>query len=183
MINRNTNKFVIFAALTAAVMITAVIFTGQLSAEDQDPFGQISPEKPSEMNSKAKDVLKIGTYNPQAVFDQHPLKDKLMKQYGTIQKATQKAQKEGDQQKVMKLQQQFEQQRNQIIEKFHSDVDKAIPAIAKKNGIKVIALEISYTADDIATKNVTKQLMNAFTEKDKKEERKMPKFQFQNKQQ
>ncbi|AQQ71824.1 hypothetical protein SMSP2_02203 [Limihaloglobus sulfuriphilus] len=162
MIHRNTNKFVMLAALAAGVLITAVMFTGQLNAQDQAPSWQNS----SEQNSTSKESSIIGTYDPQAAFEQHPLQEKLMEFYASIQEETQKAQQQENQQKLRQLQQQFEQQRNQVIEQFHQDVEKALPEAAEAAGVKIIALEIAYTANDITPQDVTEQIVETFTEKD-----------------
>ncbi len=173
MIHRNTNKFVLLVALIAGVLITAAMFTGQLNAQDQLPFGQTSAER----DSKTKEAFKVGTYNPQAAFEQHPLQEKLMEQYTSLEVAIQKAQQDGDQQKAMQLQQQFEQQRTQIIEQFQQDVEKALPEVAEAADVKVIALEIAYTADDVKTQDVTAHIVKAFTEKDEDKSAE-PQFQF-----
>jgi hypothetical protein len=162
MIHRNTNKFVLLVVLAAGGLITAVMFTGQLNAQDQVPSLQNSPEQ----NSKEEVQFKVGTYDPQTAFSKHPAQKTLMDSYTSIQASIQKAQQEGDQQKVMQLEQQFEQQRNQIIEQFQQDVEKALPDAADKAGVKVIALEIAYTADDVAPEDVTSDIVETFTEED-----------------
>lgn len=159
---RNTNTFVLFIALTAVALIAATLFTGQLRAQDQIPYGQTFSEK----DSQTEKAITVGTYNPQAAFEQHPLQEKLMEKYMTLQPAIQKAQQENDQQKAIQLQQEFEQERMQIIEQFQKDVDKALPEVAEAAGVKVIALEIAYIADDVKTQDVTAHLVEAFTEND-----------------
>lgn len=161
MIRRNTNKFVLLAALTMGVLITAVMFTGQLNAQDQAPFQQPSPER-----GTPGEVFRVGTYNPGAVFDQHPLQEKLMDEYTAMQEAAQIAQQEGDHETLMQLEQQFEQQRNQIIGQFQQDVESALPQVADAAGVKVIALDIAYTASDIAQEDVTAHIVEIVTEND-----------------
>ncbi len=175
MIHRNTNKFVLLVALTTGILISAAMFTGQLNAQDQVPSFQTSSENDS------KGTFKIGTYDPQTAFEQHPLQDKLMEKYASLQTAIQQAQQQNDQEKAMQLQQQFEQQRTQIIEQFQQDVGKALPTAANAAGVKIIALEIAYAADDVKQQDVTAHIVETFTGKDENK-RAEPQFQFPNQQ-
>jgi Skp family chaperone for outer membrane proteins len=126
------------------------MFTGLLSAQAQD-----APEKP-------QSTLQVGTYDVEATFQQHPAQKELEKASQSSQAQMQAAQQEGDQQKLHQIQQQFEQTRSQVVEKFYRDVNKAMPTAAKAADVKVVAAEVSYTAKDVETKDITPQLIAAF---------------------
>ena len=173
MMSKHTNKLVLAITVIICIAVTIAIFTGPLTAQAQVPLGQASTAK----SDGSKVAFKVGTYNPQTAFEQHPLQKKLMEKYNSLQAAIQEAQQEGDQQKAMQLQQQFEQQRTQIIEQFQQDVEKALPEAAEAADVKVIALEIAYTADDVKTQDVTAHIVETFTEKDENKSAE-PQFQF-----
>lgn len=171
MSQHETNKFVLITGMIVGIAVTIVIFTGHLTARPQ--LSQV----PATESNESKDVFKVGTYRPQAAFEKHPLHKKLMEKYTSLQTEIQGAQQEGDQQKVKQLQQKFEQHRTQIVEQFQSDVKEAFPEVAEETGIKVIALQIAYTANDVAMQDVTEHIVEIFTEKDEKESAE-PQFQF-----
>ena len=159
--------------MIVGIAVTIVTFTGHLTARAQAPLSQV----PATESKESKAVFKVGTYRPQTAFEKHPLHEKLMEKYTSIQTAIQLAQQENDQQKMAQLQQKFDQQRTQIAEQFQSDVKEAFPEVAEETGIKVIALQIAYTANDVAMQDVTEHIVETFTEKDEKENAE-PQFQF-----
>ncbi len=144
MIQTNLNK--LFFGVTTAI----AMFAGLLSAQAQD-----APEKP-------QSALHVGTYDLQAAFQQHPAQKELEKASQAAQAQMQAAQQEGDQRKVQQIQQQFEQTRGQVVDKFHRDVNEAMPTAAKSADVKVAAAEVSYTAREVETKDITPQLIAAF---------------------
>lgn len=148
MMQANLNKL-FFGVATAVAM-----FTGLLSAQAQD-----APEKP-------QSTLQVGTYDVEATFQQHPAQKELEKASQTAQAQMQAAQQEGDQQKLQQIQQQFQQTRSQVVEKFYRDVNKAMPTVAKAADVKVVAAEVSYTAKDVETKDITPQLIKVFSKKE-----------------
>ncbi len=176
MSQHTANKYKLVITMGACIAVTIVMLTGHLIA--QAPLGQgpVSAAKPNDPNM-SKFAFKVGTYNPQAVFAQHPLKKVLLEKYTSLQTAMQEARQKGDQQKEMQLQQQFEQERKQITEKFESDLKKAFPEVAEETDTKVIALEIAYTEKDVGTLDVTPHLIKTFAAKDQKRRTK-PQFQF-----
>ncbi len=144
MMQTNLNKLFLGVATTVAM------FAGSLSAQAQD-----APEKP-------QSTFQVGTYDPEAAFQQHPAQVELGEASQTAQAQMQAAQQEGDQQKLQQIQQQFEQTRGQVIEKFYRDVNQTMPTAAKAADVKVVAVEVSYTANDVETRDITPQLIAAF---------------------
>jgi Skp family chaperone for outer membrane proteins len=130
------------------VVVTIVaMFTGLLSAQAQDV---------------SESALQVGTYDVEAVFQQHPARTELEKISQTAQAQMQAAQQEGDQEKLQQVREQFQQTRDQLVEKFYQDVDKTIPTAAEEADVKLVAAEVSYTAKDVESKDITPQLIAAF---------------------
>ncbi|MFP4027755.1 MAG: hypothetical protein ACLFWL_08200 [Candidatus Brocadiia bacterium] len=138
----STFRLSIFATLTLAVL--AIAGATHVRAEGAD---------------NAKTV--VGIYEPQRAFQQYPGRAKLMKAYQSVQKDMAKAREEGDQQKTQQLQQQLQQKQEEVIEEFENKVEKALPTIARKEELKLVATEVVYTADNVETKDVTTAVMEA----------------------
>lgn len=173
----NANKLVFLIAGIISIAAAIAVFTGPLTAQAQAPWGQEPVPEPAPEPNELKVAFKVGTYRPQVAFEKHPLQKKLMQEYERFETAMGEAQQEGDQEKVRQVQQQFEQQRTQIVQQFHTDVQQALPEVAEEAGIKVIALEIAYTAEDVATQDLTEDLVKTFAE-DGQEQTAEPQFQF-----
>ncbi len=144
MMQANLNKL-FFGVVTVVAM-----FTGLLSAQTQD------------VSEKPQTTLQVGTYDAEAAFQQHPAQKELEKALQTAQAQMQAAQQEGDQQKLQQVREQFQQTRDQVVENFHQDVNKTMPTAAKAADVKVAAAQVSYTAKDVETKDITPQLIAAF---------------------
>lgn len=141
-------------ALALAVVLGLVVsFVHQAGAQQIE-----LPEEAEQAEQEA--TLKVGTYNPEAVFQSHPGHARLM---NAVQEAQQ--QLEGaDQQTRAQLQQQISQQQAEIVQQFQSDVQEALPEAAEAAGVKVVAVEIAYTAEDVETVDVSQQLIETFEE-------------------
>ncbi|MFO7957720.1 MAG: hypothetical protein R6X33_11560 [Candidatus Brocadiia bacterium] len=139
-------------ALALAVVLGLVVsFVHQAGAQ------QIELPQEAEQ-SEQEATLKVGTYNAEAVFQSHPGHARLM---NAVQEAQQQV--EGaDQQTRAQIQQQISQQQAQIIQQFQSDVQEALPEAAEAADVKVVAVEIAYTAEDVETVDVSEHLIKAF---------------------
>lgn len=142
--------------LIAAVMAVAVIAGGQY-AQAQDE----------------SEELVVGTYDIQQVFQRHPAQTKLQELESTTQAEIQKAQQAGNVQKTQQLQQQYEQQRGQIIWDFQTKVNQIIEEAAKSADVKVVASEFAYIAEDVTEKDITPDLVKVMAkERSQKAEQK-----------
>lgn len=109
-------------------------------------------------------TLKVGVYDAQALFQQSPDGKELMEYYENLQQEIQKAQQAGDQMKIQQLQQEAEKKRTEVVENFHKSVDEILPDVADDAGIKVVAVQVIYTADEVQTENLTRALADAMDE-------------------
>lgn len=114
------------------------------------------------VQNDAGDQLMIGTYDAQSAFEQYPARTEMVQQIQQSQQKMQQAQQQGDQQTLMKLQQELEQLQQETIAAFYNDVEEALPQIAEKQGIKVIAMQVIYTSDDVKSSDVTQQIVKSF---------------------
>lgn len=100
----------------------------------------------------ADDAVKVGTYDQQSAFMQYPGREKLVEAYQEAQKEN--GQDQATQQRLQKIQQ-------EVIEDFRSDVSEVVPDVAEEAGVQVIATGVKYTADDISTRDVTPEIVEA----------------------
>ncbi len=136
------------ALLTAGLVLGAIVLIG--------PHTDAQAQQQA-----AKGAMQVGVYDQQALFQEYPGSQELMQFYQGIQDQMQQAQQDGDQQKLRELQQVTEEKRQEVIQNFEKAVDNALPTVADEAGIKVVALQVVYTADDVKTTNLTRPLAAA----------------------
>ncbi len=160
MIQRNANKFLIGAGAVVGMAVVAVLVAAQLPAQAQMP----APDRPGAQAEGARPAVKIGTYDPEKAFLAHPAQKEMMEALTTAQNQMQQAQQDEDQQKMQQIQQQFEQARQKAIQQFQQDVDEALPEAAQTAGVKIVAMQVVYKADDVKAVDITPRLTKAFEE-------------------
>lgn len=135
--------------LGVGLLSAAVIAVGLLTGGDA-------------VQANAADGLKVGTYNPQDAFEQYPARGEMMREMQAAQQKIQEAQQQGDQQTLMQLQQEIQQLQQETIQAFYKDVEEALPEIADKQGVKVVAMEVVYTSEDVESSDLTEQVVSSF---------------------
>ncbi len=113
---------------------------------------------------QADAVMAVGVYQPQAVFNEHPVREEMIGELERVQLQMQQAQQAGDTQRIMELQSEMEQKQQRVIERFQQDMDQVMPRVAEQAGVKVVAVQIAYVADDVQTKDVTRQVIASVRE-------------------
>ncbi|MFW6164409.1 MAG: hypothetical protein ACODAJ_16690 [Planctomycetota bacterium] len=159
MYQRNASRpsFTDGRAVALAVTVLTMLL-GHVSAQAQAPRRDAPGQR--------KAALQVGTYDPQAVFMKHPAQEQLAKAGQAARTQMQKAQQEGDQEKVEQVQRQYAETRTRFIDKFEDDVADALPDVARAAGVKVIAVQVAYTAEDVRTKDITPHLVKVFSKQD-----------------
>lgn len=157
MIRRHANKAFITMIVAVAVLVSVTIFTGPSRAQLQ----VFQEEAPPADTRTSQVAVEVGTYTPAMAFEKHPAQQEVMEAFQIAQAQMQEAQQQGDQETIQQVQQQYEQKRAQIVEEFQRDVAKVLPEAAEAAGVKVVALQVVYTADDARVKDVTPHLINA----------------------
>lgn len=114
------------------------------------------------VQANAADGLKVGTYSPQDAFEQYPARTDMVEQIQAAQQKMQQAQQDGDQQTLMQVQQEIEQLQQDTIQSFYKEVEEALPEIAAEQGVKVVAMEVVYTSDDVQSSDLTDQVVDSF---------------------
>lgn len=99
--------------------------------------------------------IAVGTYEPGQVAQQTGLQQKMTEQMSGLQQRMQQAQQDGDQEAMQAIQGEAQQIQQKAVEDFESSIDEAMPKIAESAGVQIIAVEVSYAADGIETKDVT----------------------------
>jgi len=108
---------------------------------------------------QADDVLAVGTYSVEDVAAQSGLQQQMQQEMSGLQIRMQEAQQEGDQAAMQQIQTEAGQIQERIVADFENSLDAAMPAVAEKAGVKIIAADVSYAADDVETRDVTNDII------------------------
>lgn len=92
--------------------------------------------------------IRIGTFDPERVFQQYHGINELIALSQRLQAEAQQAQMQGNQQRLMELQMEMQEGQMRVINQFQEDVQRLVPDIARENDIKIVAVEITYIADE-----------------------------------
>ncbi len=173
MIRRNARTFLLGFALVAVFVVGIAMLTGDGSAqtefpeefmfEEEAPTPEEEPLSPEE-EPPAPDALQVGTYDPDVAFRRHPVQQTLQMALRTAQSEMARAQQAGDQMLMQQVQQQYERTANMAIQEFQQDVTRVLPEVAAEAGVKVIATDVVYSADDVHISDITPQVIDAMLE-------------------
>ncbi len=105
-------------------------------------------------------AVRVGTYDPEAVFQQYPGYAELMEAVQTAQQELEGA----DQQAIMQAQQRIQELQAEVIRDFQADVDRALPDVARNAELQLVAIEVAYATDGIETVDITAQLAEAVSD-------------------
>jgi TolA-binding protein len=105
--------------------------------------------------------LRVGTLEPGMAFQHWAGRDEAIAQMQQIQTQAQAAQQAGDEMQVMQLQNQMQQKQQELLTNFERDLREVLPEVAREAGVKVIAVNIAYTADDVETQDLTAEVVEA----------------------
>lgn len=161
MIQNNTRRFFLGTAVATGIAVATLTLISQMTAQAQEPGQDVPARQPK----RSEAALKIGTYDPETAFQSHPAQKKLMGARKTALEQMQQAKQQKNAEKVRQVQQQYEQARDQAVQQFDRDVTQALPKVARDAGIKVVAREVVYKADNVKTVDITPHLSRVFTQK------------------
>lgn len=117
-----------------------------------------------ESDDEADNVLVVGTYNPGEVFQASAASKELDDKAQAAQAEANQAQQDGDQEKMMRISQQYQMDQQRIIQQFQQDIEAVMPGVAKSEGVKLVAIEIAYADPDVKAKDVTGAVTKAMAE-------------------
>ncbi|MGD2116468.1 MAG: hypothetical protein PVG07_15540 [Acidobacteriota bacterium] len=103
----------------------------------------------------------VGTYQPQQVAQATNFQQKMMQQMQGLQQRAQQAQQEQDQAALQQIQQEAQQMQQDAANQFLADIEAVMPQVAESTGAQIIATDVTYTADGIATQDVTQAIIDA----------------------
>lgn len=130
----------------AAVVVTALLALAVIDA---------GPRSWAQAEPGADATFRVGTYDPQQVFNAYPGRERMMNQITELQGEMQQAQQEEDEQRLIELQQQMQQQRDEAIEQFQVDVERTLPTVADEAELHLVAIDVVYTRDGVEREDIT----------------------------
>lgn len=142
MVTRSSTRILTLCGI--AIVAVAAVFAAQGTLQAQE--------------SEASGIV-VGTYTPRDVAQQVGLEEKMRGEMEGLQQRMQAAQQQGNQQEMQSIQAEAQQVQQRIIGDFESNMDAAMAEVAEQTGVDVIAIEVSYTAPGIETKDVTSEIV------------------------
>lgn len=139
---RIVTRALILGGIAAAAVLAAVATQGTLQAQETESSGIV-----------------VGTYAPGDVAQHTGLQQRMQEGIEDLQQRMQLAQQAGNQQEMREIQAEAQQLQQDIVADFESSVDAAMADVAKAADVDIIAIEVSYAAPGIETKDVTQEII------------------------
>jgi hypothetical protein len=126
-------------------------------------IGGLSQAAPATLDEHDDEQIRLGTYDPQATFQQYLATTTFHQEMEELQREAQEAQQQGDQQRLMEIEQRVQQMQNRHVQAFYDGVESIMPTVAEEAGVKIVALEIVYADESFSepkdlTRRVVEQL-------------------------
>lgn len=107
--------------------------------------------------------LVIGTYQPSQVAQSVGFQQRMMQKMQGLQARMQQAQEEGDQEAMQQIQSEAQQAQQDATNELLADIEAVMPQVAGETGVQVVAVNVTYTADGVTTKDITQDIVNAMS--------------------
>ncbi|MDX1632147.1 MAG: hypothetical protein R3234_09810 [Thermoanaerobaculia bacterium] len=107
--------------------------------------------------------LVVGTYEPAQVAQSVGFQQKMMQKMQGLQARMQKAQEEGDQEAMQQIQTEAQQAQQDATNELLADIEAVMPEVAETTGVQVVAVNVTYTATAVTTKDITQDIVNAMS--------------------
>jgi hypothetical protein len=160
---RNPTRHRTGFATAALALIGAIAMLPSLKAQDRS-----QTQRPAETGMQAPDApaqeIVVGTYDPQAVAEQAGVPQRIEAAMQPFQQRLVAAQQEGDQQAMQQIQVEAQQVQQTMAAEFFAEVGDAMPPVARRAGVDVIAAEVAYAAPGVTTKDLTTEVVRAVSE-------------------
>jgi hypothetical protein len=138
MITRGSaRRLLVLGGIAAVAIVVAFAPQSDLRAQDEAPG------------------IVVGTYDPQQVAVQAGVQAQMTEQMEGLQQRMQAAQQAGNQEEIQRIQAAAQQIQDNVVAEFENNVNAALPAVAQEAGAQVIAIEVSYAAPGIETRDLT----------------------------
>lgn len=138
MITRGSaRRLLVLGGIAAAAIVVAFAPQSDLRAQGEAPG------------------IVVGTYDPQQVAVQAGVQAQMTEQMEGLQQRMQAAQQAGNQEEIQRIQAAAQQIQENVVAEFENNVNAALPAVAQEAGAQVIAIEVSYAAPGIETRDLT----------------------------
>jgi hypothetical protein len=141
------------SAAAAAIVALAVLVP--VAAQQQDA----QRDRPETLIT-----VRVGTYEPHRAFDRYRGAADFIAFVQQLQMQAHAAQEAGDIERLMELQQELQQKQMQVIGRFEADVEKVIPAIARKAEVNLVVVEVVYSEPNIEPVDLTDEVVRRVNE-------------------
>ncbi len=108
---------------------------------------------------QSQETVTIGTADMERVFSEYQGTKDFEAEMEKIQQDFQTAQQEGNQQRLMEIQQEFQIKQGQLIQNFHEAIEKASAPVSEKTGVQIIVAEVLYRTEAASVIDVSEELI------------------------
>lgn len=109
----------------------------------------------------AQDAPRLGVYDTQRVLQAFGPYAEYQQKVRDLQARARQQGQGLDQETLMKMRQQMNAARNELLQEYQRAVNDALPGVARQNDLQVVAVEVAYTSDNVETVDVTGDLVEA----------------------
>lgn len=119
----------------------------------------------SDDDTNGETTKRIGTYDPEMVFQQYHGLQELIALSQRLEGEAQQAQMEGNQQRLQELQMEMQEGQMRIINQFHQDVQRVMPELADRHELDIVAVEVIYASNEYGDpEDISQQLAERLAE-------------------
>lgn len=108
---------------------------------------------------QAGEAVMIGQADMGRVFNEYQGTKDFQEEMAGIEQEFQEAQQDGDQQKLMEIQQNFQIKQNRLIQNFQNALEKASGPVSEKANVHIIVAEVLYHSDSAEIVDVSAELI------------------------
>ncbi len=108
---------------------------------------------------EAGETVMIGLADMERVFHEYSGTKAFQEEISGIEEDFQRAQQEGDQQKLMEIQQNFQIKQSRLIENFQAAIQEAASPVSERMNVHIIVAEVLYHSDKAEIVDVSDELI------------------------
>ena len=111
--------------------------------------------------------LAVGTYRPGEVVRVLGFQEKVRERFQGLHENMEEARQEGNQEAVRDIQSEVHRARQEARSDLLSRIEGVIPEVAETTGVLVVAVELEYTAPEVTTRDITREIVDALTARER----------------
>ncbi len=107
----------------------------------------------------SRETFMIGRADMERVFNEYSGTKAFQEEISGLEEDFQRAQQEGDQQKLMEIHQNFQIKQSMLIENFQAAIQEAAASVSERMNVHIIVAEVLYHSDQAEIVDVSEELI------------------------